>query len=104
MDGGLAPLEGDDSPPVNHRQAADWPGLATPRWTAVDLQTLRRVRSSRTIMTSRRAYQKSGWSLDELLREYLELKELRAKVAEAETRALRRVVTPARNNDGDELV
>jgi hypothetical protein len=32
------------------------------------------------------------------------LKELRAKVAEAETRALRRVVTPARNNDGDELV
>jgi hypothetical protein len=54
-------------------------------------------------MRSGRAYQKSGLSLDELLRQYLELKELRAKVADAETRALRRVVTPPRNNDGDEF-
>jgi len=55
-------------------------------------------------MTSRRAYQKSELSLDELLRQYLELKELRAKVAEAETRALRRAGTPPRNTDGDELM
>jgi hypothetical protein len=55
-------------------------------------------------MTSGRAHQKSGWSLDELLRQYLELKELRAKVVEAETRALRRVATSPRNKDGDELM
>jgi hypothetical protein len=55
-------------------------------------------------MTSGRADQKSGWSLDELLRQYLELKELRAKVAEAETRDLRRVVKPPRNKDGDEPI
>src|SRR6185437_12216281 len=65
MGGGLAPLEGDDPSPVHYRQAAVRPSLATARWTALDLQTLRRVRSSRTIMTSGRADQKSGWSLDE---------------------------------------
>ena len=54
-------------------------------------------------MKSRRHPEEKKLPLRELLRQYLELKELRAKVAEAETRILRRVATLPKENS-DELL
>jgi hypothetical protein len=54
-------------------------------------------------MKSRRHLKETRLPLRELLEQYLELKELRAKVAEAETSALLRVATPP-NEAGDELL
>jgi hypothetical protein len=103
MGEGLAPVDRDNSAPINHRETAVRPSLAAARWAALDLQTLRRVRPSRAIMKSGSDQREISSPLAELLKLYLELKELRAKVTEAELRASQRGVSDPEDNVGDEL-
>src|SRR5271169_65077 len=43
MDPDVAPVEGDNSPPVDHRPSRLRESVAAPRWPSLDLQSLHRM-------------------------------------------------------------